>query len=137
MLTDCTTGPDCGGNNRARTCDPMLVRHVLSQLSYAPELSLKKCHASATVVIIHTHHHFVKHYFENFRNFFFIPLKRQKQRLKLLRRELIDVVAKLALDADGLILLHQLLKILFADCDQGLCDALTAAIAAIFDRRSL
>ena len=27
-----------GGNNRARTCDPMLVRHVLSQLSYAPEL---------------------------------------------------------------------------------------------------
>ena len=24
-----------GGNNRARTCDPMLVRHVLSQLSYA------------------------------------------------------------------------------------------------------
>ena len=25
-----------GGNNRARTCDPMLVRHVLSQLSYAP-----------------------------------------------------------------------------------------------------
>ena len=26
-----------GGNNRARTCDPMLVRHVLSQLSYAPE----------------------------------------------------------------------------------------------------
>ena len=27
-----------GGNNRARTCDPMLVRHVLSQLSYAPRL---------------------------------------------------------------------------------------------------
>ena len=26
-----------GGNNRARTCDPMLVRHVLSQLSYAPK----------------------------------------------------------------------------------------------------
>ena len=25
-----------GGNNRARTCDPMLVRHVLFQLSYAP-----------------------------------------------------------------------------------------------------
>ena len=25
-----------GGNNRARTCDPMLVRHVLYQLSYAP-----------------------------------------------------------------------------------------------------
>ncbi len=24
------------GNNRARTCDPLLVRQVLSQLSYAP-----------------------------------------------------------------------------------------------------
>ncbi len=24
-----------GGNNRARTCDPLLVRQVLSQLSYA------------------------------------------------------------------------------------------------------
>ena len=27
-----------GGNNRARTCDPLLVRQMLSQLSYAPEL---------------------------------------------------------------------------------------------------
>ena len=25
-----------GGSNRARTCDPLLVRQVLSQLSYAP-----------------------------------------------------------------------------------------------------
>ncbi len=25
-----------GGNNRARTCDPLLVRQMLSQLSYAP-----------------------------------------------------------------------------------------------------
>ena len=24
-----------GGNNRARTCDPLLVRQMLSQLSYA------------------------------------------------------------------------------------------------------
>ena len=32
-----------GGNNRARTCDPMLVRHVLSQLSYAPFVSLLRC----------------------------------------------------------------------------------------------
>ena len=30
-----------GGNNRARTCDPMLVRHVLYQLSYAPRHSLQ------------------------------------------------------------------------------------------------
>ena len=28
-----------GGNNRARTCDIMLVRHALSQLSYAPLLA--------------------------------------------------------------------------------------------------
>ena len=27
-----------GGNNRARTCDPLLVRQMLSQLSYAPLL---------------------------------------------------------------------------------------------------
>ena len=31
---------DFGGNNRARTCDPLLVRQMLSQLSYAPEVSL-------------------------------------------------------------------------------------------------
>ena len=28
----------CGGDNRARTCDPVLVRHVRSQLSYTPNL---------------------------------------------------------------------------------------------------
>ena len=38
-----------GGNNRARTCDPMLVRHVLSQLSYAPEPSLRCAHLSDVV----------------------------------------------------------------------------------------
>ena len=27
-----------GGNNRDRTCDPLLVRQMLSQLSYAPVL---------------------------------------------------------------------------------------------------
>ena len=33
--------PRCvGGNNRARTCDPLLVRQMLSQLSYASETSL-------------------------------------------------------------------------------------------------
>ena len=26
----------CGGRNRARTCDPRLVRPMLSQLSYPP-----------------------------------------------------------------------------------------------------
>ena len=32
----------CGGNNRARTCDPLLVRQMLSQLSYAPEPLLER-----------------------------------------------------------------------------------------------
>ena len=27
-----------GGINRARTCDPLLVRQVLSQLSYSPKM---------------------------------------------------------------------------------------------------
>ena len=27
-----------GGTNRARTCDPLLVRQVLSQLSYEPKM---------------------------------------------------------------------------------------------------
>ena len=35
VLTNWTTRPK-GGNNRARTCDPLLVRQMLSQLSYAP-----------------------------------------------------------------------------------------------------
>ena len=32
--------PKYGGNNRARTYDPLLVRQMLSQLSYAPTLNL-------------------------------------------------------------------------------------------------
>ncbi len=31
-----------GGNNRARTYDPLLVRQMLSQLSYAPEVNSNK-----------------------------------------------------------------------------------------------
>ena len=41
----------CGGNNRARTCDPLLVRQMLSQLSYAPTClyrSSKFCRISIT-----------------------------------------------------------------------------------------
>ena len=30
------------GNNRARTCDPLLVRQMLSQLSYAPIMATRK-----------------------------------------------------------------------------------------------
>ena len=40
-----------GGNNRARTCDPMLVRHVLSQLSYAPIADK----SAAKVIILNAH----------------------------------------------------------------------------------
>ena len=29
-----------GGSNRARTCDPLLVRQMLSQLSYTPKLMI-------------------------------------------------------------------------------------------------
>ena len=35
-IDDC----DFGGNNRARTYDPLLVRQMLSQLSYAPVTTL-------------------------------------------------------------------------------------------------
>ena len=35
-----------GGNNRARTYDPLLVRQMLSQLSYAPTLFGKKKHST-------------------------------------------------------------------------------------------
>jgi hypothetical protein len=39
--------PICGGRNRARTCDPRLVRPMLSQLSYPP------CFARAEQVVCH------------------------------------------------------------------------------------
>ena len=37
-----------GGNNRARTCDLLLVRQMLSQLSYAPIFASCAPHISAT-----------------------------------------------------------------------------------------
>ena len=54
-----------GGNNRARTCDLLLVRQMLSQLSYAPKLVRFSAllHTSATWFIIHIEPHFVKHFF--------------------------------------------------------------------------
>ena len=50
-----------GGNNRARTCDPLLVRQMLSQLSYAP--MCQRLFTSATWFIIHKKPIFVKHFF--------------------------------------------------------------------------
>ncbi len=51
-----------GGNNRARTYDPLLVRQMLSQLSYAPIYAV----LSATVVIITDNFRFVKPFFHFF-----------------------------------------------------------------------
>ena len=58
-----------GGNNRARTCDPLLVRQVLSQLSYAPLTASSRfrisCvpHLSATWTIIRKQVVFVNSFF--------------------------------------------------------------------------
>ena len=60
-----------GGNNRARTYDPLLVRQMLSQLSYA-SISL-----TSDLLIISQQKRFVNTFFENFLTFFinsFFPL---------------------------------------------------------------
>ena len=54
-----------GGNNRARTCDLLLVRQMLSQLSYAP-VCLGVFRTSATWHIIDEGERFVKHFFQKF-----------------------------------------------------------------------
>ena len=41
-----------GGNYRARTYDPLLVRQMLSQLSYAPEFPSFEAFPQATKLII-------------------------------------------------------------------------------------
>ena len=55
-----------GGNNRARTCDLLLVRQMLSQLSYAPIHASSVLHTSATWFIIHINPRFVKGFFRFF-----------------------------------------------------------------------
>ena len=42
---------EIGGNNRARTCDPLLVRQMLSQLSYAPVLASAASIAATCYII--------------------------------------------------------------------------------------
>ena len=59
-----------GGNNRARTCDLLLVRQMLSQLSYAP-VSATVLHTSATGHIIPLDSRFVKHFFDFFQKISF------------------------------------------------------------------
>ena len=60
------------GNNRARTCDPLLVRQMLSQLSYAPWLAPPhRCFVSSTATryIIHESGVFVNGFFKFLQNF--------------------------------------------------------------------
>ena len=55
---------ECGGNNRARTYDPLLVRQMLSQLSYAPiappSASLQ---TDGALYILTPNYHFVNPFF--------------------------------------------------------------------------
>ena len=62
VLTNWTTGPS-GGNNRARTCDPLLVRQMLSQLSYAPTFLLL---FSAAHIIYHIKFRLSTYFFKFF-----------------------------------------------------------------------
>ena len=64
----------CGGNNRARTCDPLLVRQMLSQLSYAPQCSsgttlCNKWLIGGACYMLPVFRHFVKGFFAIFEIF--------------------------------------------------------------------
>ena len=67
------------GNNRARTCDPLLVRQMLSQLSYAPTMTALACQWQLTGDKQYntTTEPICQHFFsKNFKffNFFRVPL---------------------------------------------------------------
>ena len=138
MLTDCTTGPDNGGNNRARTCDPMLVRHVLSQLSYAPQGCPSKyplwfgAQTSQRRVLLYTAPPTLSSaFFQFFPIKSFLPQntalcrhfqkksKFQQQFLNFLRAELIIGVAELTADVDRLSRSGDLLQLPFSKADEG------------------
>ena len=64
----------CGGNNRARTCDPLLVRQMLSQLSYAPQCSSRTTLCNRWLIggacyMLPVFRHFVKGFFAVFEIF--------------------------------------------------------------------
>ena len=67
-LTNWATEPYDGGNNRDRTCDPLLVRQMLSQLSYA---SISHHRSRDDFFIIAYLFQFVKNFFNFFQSFFF------------------------------------------------------------------
>ncbi len=106
----------------------MLVRHVLSQLSYAPEVVVVGF-ASTTGFIIHAKRHFVKHFFQIFSKNFFspnvrIPFKKEaeslyfnKQISDILRREAVYRVTELALHRKVLPLSGNVGELLSAQAD--------------------
>ena len=55
-----------GGNNRARTCDPLLVRQMLSQLSYAPTPFPFVLSSATAILTIHYDCGIVNTFFEVF-----------------------------------------------------------------------
>ncbi len=62
------------GNNRARTCDPLLVRQMLSQLSYAPQCSSRTTLCNRWLIggacyMLPVFRHFVKGFFAVFEIF--------------------------------------------------------------------
>ena len=64
----------CGGNNRARTCDPLLVRQMLSQLRYAPQCSSRTTLGNRWLIggacyMLPVFRHFVKGFFAVFEIF--------------------------------------------------------------------
>ena len=118
-----------GGNNRARTCDPMLVRHVLSQLSYAPKHPPICLYISATGIIIPKEALFVKHFFR----FFMLKFQQSKpcifttiyyrklcsfyDLLNILGGKTINLITELTLHRKRLSFLCNFCKFFFAQAD--------------------
>ena len=61
-----------GGDNRARTYDPLLVRQMLSQLSYTPTSAFTHLRVSATGIIILHFQENVKCFLKKIKNIFSI-----------------------------------------------------------------
>ena len=122
-----------GGNNRARTCDPMLVRHVLSQLSYAP-IPFRSGSSHLSDVDHYTQNLricqeffklFLQKYFSTktpkisgfslaFLNFWCFFLQRIQKLRNILRCVFVHRIAKLTLHREGLALLVNFRQFLFA-----------------------
>ena len=118
-----------GGNNRARTCDPMLVRHVLSQLSYAP-IPFRSGSSNLSDVDYYTQNMvlcqellllFLQKYFtlktpkiSGFSGIYSCVLQRINKLCDILRGVFIHCIAELALHREGFALLVNFCQFLFA-----------------------